>query len=82
MGNKLKMGILALAGVLGVAAFAPAAKADEGRFGHERFAHFDRFDGYRDRFDGYRDNWRRERFEHRRWDREHGMWRYDYRFYR
>jgi hypothetical protein len=71
MGNKLKMGILALAGVLGVAAFAPAAKADEGRFEHgERFAHYDR----------YRDDWRRERFEHRHWDRDRGGWRWDYRY--
>ena len=67
MGKKLKLGILAVVGVLGLAAFAPAAKADEGWRGGDRgrvertvrVAHFDR-----DRFERNRD-WRFNRFERR-----------------
>jgi hypothetical protein len=74
--GKMKIAFLALLGVIGVAAFAPSAKADEGRFGRgERFAH-----GYYDRDDG----WRRERFErHHRWgDWDRDGWHHRYYWYR
>jgi hypothetical protein len=78
MGKKLKLSILALVGVLGVAAFAPAAKADEGRFDEGRYGFYgERFD----HGDRYRNDWRRERFEHERWERHHG-WRPWNRWYR
>ena len=75
MGKKLKLGILALVGVLGLAAFAPTAKADEDRWGGgNRGEHGDRGEGG----NRYRDDWRRDRFEHRHWGWNRG-WRPYYR---
>jgi hypothetical protein len=80
MGKKLKLGILALVGVLGLAAFAPTAKADEGRFDHgDRFDHGERF-GRLGQGERYHNDWRRERFERSRGEWNRGGWGHYYRY--
>ena len=83
MGKKIKVGLLAIVGVLGLAAFAPSkAHADEDDWGRGGF-YGERVERHRDfDRDGDRGWWRDRDWRRDRWERGYWRWnRFGRRFY-